>query len=56
MSDTATTGSGLNVAEEYREHVARLIKTLSDADGALSALTAGQVDAVLDPPLPRRSC
>ena len=33
----------------YREHVARLIRTLSEADGALSALTAGQVDAVLDP-------
>ena len=38
-----------DAAEEYREHLARLIKTLSDADGALSALTAGQVDAVLDP-------
>ena len=34
---------------EYREHVARLIRTLSETEGALSALTAGQVDAVLDP-------
>ena len=41
--------SGPDAAEDYREHLARLIKTLSDADGALSALTAGQVDAVLDP-------
>jgi PAS domain S-box-containing protein len=32
---------------EYREHVSRLIRTLSEADGALSAL--GQIDAVLDP-------
>ena len=33
----------------YREHVAQLIRRLSETDSALSALTAGQVDAVLDP-------
>ena len=49
MSDGTAAVSRPDAAEEYREHVARLIKTLSDADGALSALTAGQVDAVLDP-------
>ena len=49
MSDAAPRVFVPDVAEDYREHVARLIKTLSDADGALSALTAGQVDAVLDP-------
>ncbi|MES2176385.1 MAG: PAS domain-containing sensor histidine kinase [Gemmatimonadota bacterium] len=34
---------------DYRDHVAKLIRTLSETDGALSALTAGEVDAVLDP-------
>ncbi|HYC50151.1 MAG TPA: PAS domain-containing sensor histidine kinase [Gemmatimonadaceae bacterium] len=34
---------------EYQEHVARIVRTIRDAEGALSALTGGQVDAVLDP-------
>ena len=34
---------------EYHEHVGRLIQTIRDAERALSAITAGQVDAVLDP-------
>jgi PAS domain S-box-containing protein len=34
---------------EYQQHVAKLIQTIRDAEGALSALTRGQVDAVLDP-------
>ncbi|MBA3670475.1 MAG: PAS domain S-box protein [Gemmatimonadaceae bacterium] len=33
----------------HQDHVARLIRTLSEADEALMALTAGQIDAVLDP-------
>ena len=48
-------GEALNVrrtpeaVEGYREHVARLIRTLSETNGALAVLTDGQVDAVLDP-------
>ncbi len=36
-------------SSEYQEHVARIVRTIRDAEGALSALTGGQVDAVLDP-------
>ena len=31
------------------EHVARLVRTLTEADDALAALAAGELDAVLDP-------
>ncbi|MGH7678992.1 MAG: sensor histidine kinase, partial [Gemmatimonadaceae bacterium] len=48
MSDDAATRSAVP-PESYREHVAQLIRRLSEADGALSALMAGEVDAVLDP-------
>jgi PAS domain S-box-containing protein len=44
-----TSGGGAPGSAEQREHMAQLIRRLSETEGALSALTAGQVDAVLDP-------
>ena len=37
------------VAEDYASKVTHLIRTLSDAGDALEALSAGEIDAVLDP-------
>jgi PAS domain S-box-containing protein len=48
MFDDSAGGATPGSAEQ-REHMAQLIRRLSETDGALSALTAGQVDAVLDP-------
>jgi PAS domain S-box-containing protein len=49
MAALGLEGAATVSPEEYRKHVASLIQRLSEADGALSALTEGQVDAVLDP-------
>ena len=45
----SSTSSAVQSSPEYRAHLARLVRRLSEAEGALSALTAGQIDAVLDP-------
>jgi PAS domain S-box-containing protein len=37
------------LAPEYREQVTRLIQRLSEAEGALQAMAAGELDAVVDP-------
>jgi len=42
MSDTAPT-------TDYRAQVERLVRHLSEAEGALQALAAGEIDAVVDP-------
>jgi PAS domain S-box-containing protein len=49
MRENGAAPEATHGSDEYREHVARLIRTLSEADGALSALTSGEIDAVLDP-------
>src|SRR4051794_32206542 len=49
MADDGHVSNTAHGSPSYREHLAKLIRTLSEADEALSALTAGQVDALLDP-------
>src|SRR6478672_8560221 len=36
-------------AQDYRDQVTRLIQRLSEAEGALQAMAAGELDAVVDP-------
>ena len=48
MTDDVLTPTELS-PDEQRKHVERLIRRLSETQGALRALTAGEVDAVLDP-------
>ncbi|GAC1648295.1 MAG: hypothetical protein NVS4B3_03630 [Gemmatimonadaceae bacterium] len=44
-----TTAAGLHETGDYREEYGRLIRRLAEAEGALQALAAGEIDAVVDP-------